>query len=560
MNRFGFISFSLVAFIFSVFAIADPAFAAAVSSEGVEKQPLNMVAIGTFLVFVATTLLITWWAAKHVQSRSDFLVAGGGLKPWQNGMAIAGDFMSAATFLGITGAIYFRGQDAFVLGVGIMVGWPLILMVIAERFRNLGSITFIDVLSNRLKEKPVRIMASCISLSIVTFYMIAQMVGAGTLIQILFGLDYIWAILIVGLLMTIYVAFGGMVATTWVQIIKASLLLLGGTYLTFAILQTAGFSFDAVMSRAADISPLGERILGTGGWFSGDPIAVATVALTMAFGVMGLPHILMRFFTVKDASDARQSVFYATSIMGYFYILILIIGLGAVFLLATDTSIFDENGSLIGGANMVAIHLSRIAGGDLMFGFMAAVCFATILAVVAGLTLSGAATIAHDLYSQVFSDGRLDDKSEVKVTRTATLAIGVLAILLGLAFEGENVAVTAALALAIGASVNCPIIILALYWKGLTTRGVVWGGYLGLALCVGLIVASPGVMVAALGYEEALFPYTYPTVISMPVTFLLVMLISWFDRTPQAMVDRATYPRQALESELGSNIAKPSGH
>lgn len=544
---------------FLIFSAVQATASGAYAAAG-QGQSLNITAVATFICFVITTLLITWWAAKRVHSRRDFLVAGGGLKPWQNGMAIAGDFMSAATFLGITGAIYFRGQDAFVLGVGIMVGWPLILMIVAERFRNLGSITFIDVLSNRLEEKPVRVMASCISLCIVIFYMIAQMVGAGTLIQVLFGIDYMWAVLIVGLLMTIYVAFGGMVATTWVQIIKASLLLLGGTYLTYAILKTTGFSLDSVMAQAAETSPLGERILGTTGWFGGDPVAVATVAMTMAFGVMGLPHILMRFFTVKDAADARQSVFYATSIMGYFYILILIIGLGAVFLLATDPAIFGEDGSLIGGANMVAIHLSRIAGGDIVYGFMAAVCFATILAVVAGLTLSGAATVAHDLYSQVFSDGKLSDEREVYVTRAATISIGVLAICLGLAFEGENVAVTAALALAIGASVNCPIILLALYWKGLTTRGVVWGGYLGLALCVGLIVASPGVMVAALGYEEALFPYTYPTVISMPITFLLVMVISYFDRSGQARADRETFDRQLLESELGADIAKPSGH
>ncbi len=559
MNKHGLVHFKAVLLVLltSLVGVGSGAYAA---EAGAYAPSLNVTAVATFICFVVTTLLITWWAAKRVHSRQDFLVAGGGLKPWQNGMAIAGDFMSAATFLGITGALYFRGQDAFVLGVGIMVGWPLILMVVAERFRNLGSITFIDVLSNRLDEKPVRIMASCISLCIVIFYMIAQMVGAGTLIQVLFGLDYIWAVMIVGLLMTIYVTFGGMVATTWVQIIKASLLLLGGTYLTYAILERTGFSLDSVMVQAAEISPLGERILGTTGWFGGDPVAVATVAMTMAFGVMGLPHILMRFFTVKNAADARQSVFYATSIMGYFYILILIIGLGAVYLLATDPTIFDDAGALQGGANMVAIHLSRIAGGDVVYGFMAAVCFATILAVVAGLTLSGAATVAHDLYSQVFSDGKLTDEREVYVTRAATIAIGVLAICLGLAFEGENVAVTAALALAIGASVNCPIILLALYWKGLTTRGVVWGGYLGLALCVGLIIASPGVMVAALGYKEALFPYTYPTVISMPVTFLLVMAISWLDRSNQARADRMTYDRQLLESELGANIAKPSGH
>jgi len=559
MSKFS-VPAKLLSAFFTFFVFSQGGHAAAVSSEAVTKQPLNSMAIATFIGFVSITLIITWWAAKQVHSSKDFLVAGGGLTPWQNGMAIAGDFMSAATFLGITGAIYFRGQDAFVLAVGIMVGWPMILMIIAERFRNLGRFTFIDVVSSRLEEKPVRIMASCISLSIVAFYLIAQMVGAGTLIQVLFGLDYLWAILIVGLLMVVYVAFGGMVATTWVQIIKASLLLLGGSYLAYAILSSTGFSFDAVLERASKVSALGEGILERGGWFDGDPVAVATVALTMAFGVMGLPHILMRFFTVKDASDARQSVFYATSIMGYFYVLILLIGLGSVFVLAGDPSVFDADGKLIGGANMVAIHLSRIVGGDIIYGFMAAVCFATILAVVAGLTLSGAATIAHDLYSQVFSDGKLKEGEEVKVTRYATLSIGLAAVALGLAFEGENVAVTAALALAIGASVNCPVILLSLYWKGLTSRGVVVGGYIGLAVCIGLILISPGVMVAALGYKEAIFPYTYPTVIAMPLTFLAVILFSRLDTSARAKQDRKSYASQALESELGANIAKPLDH
>ncbi|GHF18024.1 cation/acetate symporter ActP [Kordiimonas sediminis] len=537
-----------------------PALADGIDTSAVEKQALNPIAIGTFLLFVVSTLAITWWAAKKVHSRSDFLVAGGGLKPWQNGMAIAGDFMSAATFLGITGALYFNGIDAYILGVGIMIGWPIILMVIAERFRNLGRYTFIDVVINRLEERPVRIMASCISLGIITFYLIAQMVGAGTLIQILFGLEYVWAVMIVGVLMVVYVAFGGMVATTWVQVIKATLLLLGGSYLAIAILVQTGFSFDTLVMKATDASPHGDGLLLPGHWFGRDPIAIATVALTMTFGVMGLPHILMRFFTVKDAADARKSVFYATSIMGYFYILILIIGLGSVFVLAGDPSILTDTGALKGGANMVAVHVSRALGGDIMYGFMAAVSFATILAVVAGLTLSGAATIAHDLYASVLAHKKIKEGTEVNVTRYSTISIGIISVLLGLAFEGQNVAVTAAIALAIGASVNFPIILLSLYWGGLTTRGTLWGGYIGLIVCILLILISPGVMVAVLGYSEAIFPYTYPTIIAMPVTFAVIILVSKFDRSDRARKDRNGFAHQSLISELGNEVEGASGH
>jgi len=542
------------------FAMGGAALAAGLDNGGATQQPLNPIAIGTFLLFVSSTLFITWWAARKVKSRRDFLVAGGSLTPLQNGMAIAGDFMSAATFLGITGALYFRGMDAFILAVGIMIGWPIILMVIAERFRNLGRFTFIDVIASRLQDRPIRIMASCVSLSIIVFYLIAQMVGAGTLIQILFGLDYAWAIMIVGVLMVVYVAFGGMVATTWVQIIKATLLLFGGTYLAGAILMQVGFSADELISRAAMTSKLGHDLLIPGSWFGRDGLAIATVALTMTFGVMGLPHILMRFFTVKDAADARQSVFYATSVMGYFYILILIIGLGAAFVLFGNMDILNANGSMKGGANMVAIHLSRILGGDFMFGFMAAVSFATILAVVAGLTLSGAATIAHDLYAHVFKSENSPENAEVKVSRYSTVLIGIISVVLGFAFEGQNVAVTAATALAIAASVNFPIIFLTLYWKGLTTRGTVIGGYAGLLICMALIVISPAIMVDVLGYETAIFPYTYPTIIAMPVTFCFVWFISRFDNSEAAREERAKYADQAFHSELGADIAEAAEH
>ncbi len=540
--------------------VTNPIMAVAISGEAVEKQELNPIAIGTFLLFVVSTLFITKWAANKVKSRQDFLVAGGNLTPFQNGMAIAGDFMSAATFLGITGALYFRGIDAYILSAGILVGWPIILMVIAERFRNLGRFTFIDVVASRFEDRPMRIMASCVSLSIVLFYLIAQMVGAGTLIQILFGLDYIWAVMIVGVLMVVYVAFGGMVATTWVQIIKAALLLFGGSYLAFTIMSQVGFSLDSLIAKAIDVSAMGENIIVPGNWFGRDPMAIATVALTMSFGVMGLPHVLMRFFTVKDAADARQSVFYATAIMGYFYILIFIIGIGAAIVLYNDPSILTSTGALKGGGNMVSIHISRALGGDVMFGFMAAVSFATILAVVAGLALSGAATISHDLYAQLFKSKDADEGMEIKVTKYATVVIGVVAVFLGLAFEGQNVAVTAAIALAVAASVNFPVIILSLYWKGLTTKGAVRGGYIGLIVCLCLIMISPGVMVNVFGFEEAIYPYTYPTVIAMPLTFFALIFFSIIDRSTRANEERSAFPDQAMHSELGAEIKTGKQH
>ncbi|WP_374764197.1 sodium:solute symporter family transporter [Yunchengibacter salinarum] len=549
MQRLGLI---LAAFLASPAAMA----VGAVTAGG--RSDTNWTAITIFIAFVASTLGITWWAARQVKSRQDFLVASGGITPLQNGMAIAGDFMSAATFLGITGALYFRGVDAFVLAIGIMVGWPIMLMLIAERFRNLGRFTFIDVVSFRLDKKPLRLMASLVSLSIVLFYLIAQMVGAGTLVQLLFGLDYGVAVVLVGVLMVIYVAFGGMVATTWVQLIKAALLLLGGTWLAALLLATSDFSVAALFARSRETPGAPDAFLVPGGWFGGDPVAVITTALTMAFGVMGLPHVLMRFFTVKDAAAARQSVFYATSIMGYFYILILIIGLGSLSVLAGHADYADAGGVLIGGANMVAIHLSHALGGDLMLGFMAAVSFATILAVVAGLTLSGAATVAQDLYASL-SDHASEERT-MGVSRIATLVIGVVAVILGFVFEGQNVAVTAAFALAVAASVNFPIIIMAMYWKGLTTRGAVAGGLIGLVVAVVLILLSPGVMVDVLGKPAAIFPYTYPTIIAMPLTFLVILVVSWLDRSDRAGTDRALFEAQRQRSELGTGIESASDH
>jgi len=531
----------------------------AISLGEVEKQPLNMTAIIMFFIFVMSTLVITWWAARHTKTRDDFYAAGGGIKPWQNGTAIAGDFMSAATFLGISGAIYGFGFDALILAVGVMAAWPVILFLIAERLRNLGSYTFIDVVSYRLEKKPIRIISAIGSLSVIIFYLIAQMVGAGKLIQLLFGLDYVYAVVLVSFLMICYVSFGGMLATTWVQIIKAILLLIGGSFIAFMVMKSFNFSFGALLGSAVEIHPKGLAILAPGLWMT-DPVAIISIALTMMFGIMGLPHVLMRFFTVKDAKDARKSVFVATSLMGYFYILIIIIGYGAVTFVMGNPDYHDGLGNVLGGGNMVALHLTHYMGGNLMLGFMSAVAFATILAVVAGLTLAGAATIAHDLYAKTFKNTPTTSAEEIRVSRMATFALGAIAVVLGIAFEHQNVAFVASLALAIAASVNFPILIMSLYWPGMTTRGAVAGGIIGLVLSIGLIILGPGVWTAVLGNAEPIYPHMYPTFYSMPLAFIGIWLFSVLDKTARAEKEKARFPEQYVRSETGIGISKASKH
>lgn len=528
-------------------------------TEPVEKQPLNMSAITMFFIFVMATLVITWWAARRTKTKEDFYAAGGGIKPWQNGTAIAGDFMSAATFLGITGAIYGFGFDALILAVGVMAAWPVILFMIAERLRNLGSFTFIDVVSYRLEKKPIRIISAIGSLSVVVFYLIAQMVGAGKLIQLLFGLDYIYAVIMVSFLMICYVSFGGMLATTWVQLIKAVLLLIGGTFIAFMVMKSFNFNFEAVLESAVRTHPKGAAILAPGQWLK-DPVAMISIALTMMFGIMGLPHILMRFFTVKDAADARKSVFVATSLMGYFYLLIIIIGFGAITFVMNNPDYHDGLGKVLGGGNMVALHLTDYMGGSLMLGFMSAVAFATILAVVSGLTLAGAATIAHDLYAKTFAKGPVSNAQEIKISRMATFAIGGISVVLGIAFEYQNVAFVASLALAIAASVNFPILIMSMYWRQMTTRGAMAGGVIGLVLSIGLIILGPGVWTAVLGNAEPIFPQVYPTFYSMPLAFIAIWFFSITDKSARAGHERALFDEQYVRSETGIGISGASDH
>ncbi len=548
-----------ILFLFCYSGIFSYAQAADALTGSVQKQAVNVTAIVMFLLFVSSTLVITWWAAKRTHSRKQFYAAGGGIPAWQNGIAISGDFMSAATFLGISSALYFNGFDALTLVVGALGSWPIILFLIAERLRNLGRYTFIDVLSYRLDERPIRLVASLGSLSVLMFYLIAQLVGAGKLIQLLFGLDYIIAVSCVSTLMILYVSFGGMLATTWVQFIKAILLVFGGTAIVFLLFQHVEFKFEEIFSRAVETHPKGTELFAPGGWLK-DPVSVISVGLTALLGFIGLPHILMRLFTVKNAREARKSAFYAISIIGYFNLLIIIIGFGAVSLIMFNPDYQDLDGALLGGRNMVVLHLTHILGGDILLGFISAVTFATILAVVSGLTLAAAATIAHDLYALTLKRGNTSEKSEMRVSRYAVIGIGILGILFGIAFEKQNVAFVTNMALAVAGSVNAPILLAAMYWRGLTTRGAIAGCLLGLVSSVGLIILSPLVWVNVLGMEKAIFPYVYPTVVSAPLAFFALWFFSVTDRSSRADIDRAGYDEQLVRSETGLGIAGASEH
>ncbi|MGH9558769.1 MAG: sodium:solute symporter family transporter [Bryobacteraceae bacterium] len=507
-------------------------------------------AIAIFIAVVLFTLLITWRAARRTRTKDDFYAASGGVKAWQNGFAISGDFLSAASFLGITGLIYESGLDGMLYVIGVMAAWPLMLFLIAERFRNLGKYTLVDAVTERLGVRPLSMLAGLSSLGVVIFYLVGQVVGAGKLIELLFGIRYTYAVGLVSVLMIFYVAFGGMLATTWIQLIKACLLLVGATYLGVSALAAFGFNLNTLYASAAQAHPAGRAILGSGVQLK-SPGAVLTVMLTLMLGPMGLPHILMRFFTVKDAADARKSAFYATTVMAYFYTLMLIFGYAAIVFLERNPIYHDARGALIGGSNMVALHLTRFFGGDLAFGFMSAVAFATILAVMAGVGLAGAGALVHDIYSRGIRREPLSAEAELKTSRYAVLAFGVLAFGLGVLFQNENIAVITSMAMAIAASVNFPIILLSLYWRGLTTRGAMVGGSISLLLTVALTLVGPSVMVDVLGYSHALFPYPYPTIITVPLAFVLMYLASITDKSAAAAKERAKFQEIMVRSELG---------
>ena len=583
-------TFKQLAALFAMLAAAGAAYAAGADLGQAEKQATNWTAIVMFAIFVGGTLYITKWAAAKTKSAADFYTGGGGITGFQNGLAIAGDYMSAASFLGISAAVMANGYDGLIFSIGFLVGWPIITFLMAERLRNLGKFTFADVAAYRFSQTPIRAFAATGTLVVVAFYLIAQMVGAGQLIKLLFGLEYWMAVVIVGVLMMVYVLFGGMTATTWVQIIKAILLLAGASFMAFMVLVKFGFSPEAMFAKAVEIkaqlagkgllaealktnpeataesvaaaaAAKGLSIMGPG-TFVKDPISAISFGMALMFGTAGLPHILMRFFTVPDAKEARKSVFWATTWIGYFYILTFIIGFGAITFVLTDPTFLDAKGALKGGGNMAAIHLASAVGGNVFLGFISAVAFATILAVVAGLTLSGASAVSHDLYATVFKKGNADSAAELRVSRITTLALGAIAVVLGIAFEKQNIAFMVSLAFAIAASANFPVLFMSVLWKNCTTKGAVIGGFLGLISSVALTVVSPSIWEATLGNPKgsAWFPYTSPALFSMTIGFVGIWLFSILDNSDRAKQDRAGYADQEVRSETGIGAAGASGH
>ncbi len=533
--------------------------AADIAPGPVARQPTDTTAIIMFGGFVLLTLAITAWAASRTRTASDFYAAGGHITGFQNGIAISGDYMSAASFLGISAMVYTAGFDGLLYSIGFLVGWPIIMFLMAERLRNLGKYSLADVASYRLSAAPVRSFAAVSSLVVVAFYLIAQMVGAGQLIQLLFGLPYSYAVVIVGVLMILYVTFGGMIATTWVQIIKAVLLLLGASYMAFAALAHFGFSMNAMFDAAVQAHAKKAAILSPGLQFK-NPISTISLGIALMFGTAGLPHILMRFFTVSDAKEARKSVFWATTFIGYFYILTFIIGFAAISMVGHDPA-YVTNGMVHGGGNMVAIHLADAVGGGVLKGFISAVAFATILAVVSGLTLAGATAVSHDIYANVLMRGRLTEGREVVVSRVATVALGVLAIGLGLAFEKQNVAYMVGLAFAVAASANFPVLLMNMYWRRFNTGGAVLGGWLGLVSAVALTILSPGIWVKVLGNHAAIFPYDSPALFSMPLGFLGCWLGSLLTAgSAGSRAEAARYEALYVRSQTGIGAEGASAH
>ena len=547
--------------------LAAQTWAADAISGEVEKQATNWTAIVMFLLFVGATLFITKWAAKQNKSTKDFYTGGGGISGTRNGLAIAGDYMSAAAFLGVSAIVFARGYDGLIYSVGFLVGWPIVLFLIAERLRNLGKFTFSDVAAYRFKQEPVRAFAATSTLLIVILYLIAQVVGAGKLIQLLFGLNYLSAVVLVGVLMVVYVLFGGMLATTWVQMIKAVLLLGGATLISFMVLKHSNFSLENMFQQATAIHEKGEAIMAPGGMVK-DPIDALSLGLALMFGTAGLPHILMRFFTVPDAREARKSVVVATGLVGYFFLLTGIIGFGAIIFLTKDNPQFFtemlKDGKtvyeMVGGTNMAAVHLSSAVGGDLLLGFISAVAFATILAVVAGLTLAGASAVSHDIYSNILRKGQASPEKEMRVSKAATVALGVMAIILGLVFENQNVAFMVGLVFAVAASANFPVLMLSMFWKGLTTRGVVAGGLAGLFGALLLIILGPSVWVAVLGNEKPIFPYGSPAIFTIPLGFIVAWIVSVTDNSEQAKRDKAGFEAQYVRSMTGIGASGAHDH
>jgi cation/acetate symporter len=471
-----------------------------------------------FFIFIALSLGVTYIAARRTRSAAHFYTAGGSVTGLQNGLALAGDYMSAASFLGIAGLVALSGFDGLIYSIGFLVGWPVVMFLIAEPLRNLGKYTFADVVAFRLRQAPVRVAAAVGSLSVVSFYLIAQMVGAGNLIRLLFGFEYEFAVAIVGVVMLAYVLFGGMMATTWVQIIKAILLLTGAFLL--AVMALAQFSFSPLALFRAAVDAYGPAVLAPGRLVS-NPLDAMSLGLALMLGTAGLPHILMRFYTVPDARTARSSVSYATAFIGFFYLLTFVLGFGAMVLVGQPAI-----RAIDAGGNMAAPLLAKAVGGEAFLGFISAVAFATILAVVAGLTLAGAATLSHDLWVHVVRHGAASEREQLTVARAATIVLGVLAIVLGIIFKGQNVAYMVGLAFAIAASANFPALVLSMFWRKFTTRAAQTSMLAGTISSLLLIYYSPTIQVDVLKNAAAWFPLRNPGLVSIPLSFAVAVVVA----------------------------------
>ncbi|MFO0593621.1 MAG: sodium/solute symporter [Polyangiaceae bacterium] len=514
--------------------------------DGTALGQVSSTAIAFFFLFIGVTMGITYWAAKKTRSASHFFTAGGGVTGFQNGLALAGDFMSAASFLGIAGLVATSGFDGLIYSVGWLVGWPIVTFLIAEPLRNLGKYTFADVLAYRLQQRPIRVAAASSGLAVIAFYLIAQMVGAGNLIMLMFGIPYVGAVLIVGVVMLGYVLFGGMIATTWVQIVKAVLLLGGAIILATLALIPFGLNPMALFEAAAQ--KYGNAALAPGKLVS-NPVEAVSLGLALMFGTAGLPHILMRFYTVPNARAARTSVFYATGFIGLFYLVTFVLGFGASVHVGRDAITAADK-----GGNMAALLLADAVGGRGFFGFISAVAFATILAVVAGLTLSGAAALSHDLWVNVIKNGKADEAEQLRVAKYATVALGLFAMLLGLAFKGQNVAFMVGLAFAIAASANFPALLLSITWKNLTTKGAVASLWTGVGTAILLIVLSPTVMVDLLHAQAPIFPLKNPAIVTLPLSFLVAIIVSVLKPEPEAA---AKFEETMRRVALGAPAEKP---
>lgn len=495
-----------------------------------------MLAQVLFFAFLGSTLGITWWAARRTRTADHFYSAGRSITAAQNGFALAGDYMSASSFLGISGLVALSGFDGLIYAAGGLVGWPIVLFLIAEPLRNLGKYTFADVVAARLRQTPVRIAAAIGTLATVIFYLIAQMVGAGGLIKLMFGLSYETAIIVVGMAMIAYVLFGGMIATTWVQIVKAVLLLGGATILAFMVLSHFNFSPVTLFREAA--AKYGDGVLAPGKLVA-NPLDAVSLGMALMFGTAGLPHILMRFYTVPDAQAARKSVFYATGLIGFFYLMTFILGFGAMVLVTPEAITAVDK-----GGNMAAPLLAETLGGTPFLGFIAAVAFATILAVVAGLTLSGAAALSHDLWVSVARKGDATPIEQLRVARIATVALGIIAVLLGIIFKGQNVAFMVSLAFAIAASANFPALLLSIFWRRCTTLGVVTSMLVGTISTLLLIYLSPTIQIDILKHQVALFPLKNPALITIPLSFAVGIVTSLLSSDPDSSAKFAEVERR----------------